>query len=234
MTRRVARKIFSASAGGNSRPVFFDIDETFPELREIDHSYEDIRTELLGLLGDQAELPRYHDIDKTQYEISGTVDTDRNWNVFMLYAMGEKPDDNRARCPRTAEALDKIPNLWQAFFSILDAGKSIPAHNGPYSGYLRYHLGLKVPDEKPPSIRVKDTVYTWQEGESVLFDDSWNHEVMNEAEDIRAVLIVDVFRPMPLPLHALNRFIHNVFANDYAKKMVQKAKTHQQEQTAQT
>ena len=43
-----------------------------------------------------------------------------------------------------------IPNLFQAFFSILEPGKSIPAHEGPYCGYLRYHLGLIVPEESPP------------------------------------------------------------------------------------
>jgi aspartyl/asparaginyl beta-hydroxylase (cupin superfamily) len=39
--------------------------------------------------------------------------------------------------------------LFQAFFSILDGGKSIPRHAAPYRGYLRYHLGLKVPKLLP-------------------------------------------------------------------------------------
>jgi aspartyl/asparaginyl beta-hydroxylase (cupin superfamily) len=94
----------------------------------------------------------------------------------------------------------------QAFFSILEPGKVVPAHNGPFFGFLRYHLGMVVPTDKPPSIRVRDQVYTWKERESVMFDDSWNHEVMNESEQYRVVLCVDVLRPMPWPLSALNRF----------------------------
>ena len=62
-----------------------------------------------------------------------------------------------------------------------------------------------VPDKNPPSIRLKDQVYTWKEGESVLFDDSWNHEVYNECENDRVVLIVDIRRPMPQPFDAVNR-----------------------------
>ncbi len=67
---------------------------------------------------------------------------------------------------------------------------------GPYLGYLRYRLALKVPATDPPSIRIKDRIHTWTERGSVLFDDSWNHEVYNRSPDIRVVLIVDVMRPM--------------------------------------
>ena len=44
----------------------------------------------------------------------------------------------------------------------------------------------------------------WKEGESILFDDSWEHEVYNKSNDIRVVLIVDFLRPMPFHLHAIN------------------------------
>jgi aspartyl/asparaginyl beta-hydroxylase (cupin superfamily) len=37
----------------------------------------------------------------------------------------------------------------QAFFSILDPGKSVPENEGPYLGYLRYNLGLAGTEEKP-------------------------------------------------------------------------------------
>ena len=32
----------------------------------------------------------------------------------MLYAMGEKPEANRGKCPETSAVLDSIPNLFQA------------------------------------------------------------------------------------------------------------------------
>jgi aspartate beta-hydroxylase/beta-hydroxylase len=119
---------------------------------------------------------------------------------------------NQARCPRTSALLGQIPGLLQAFFSILDPGKSIPAHDGPYLGYLRYHLALLVPSVDPPSMRVKDQVHTWQEGRSILFDDSWNHQVYNTSPERRVVLIVDVVRPMAWPLHVINWLVTRVLA----------------------
>lgn len=217
---KVVNVVFDLYTGGKKRPVFFDIDETFPSFRRIDAQYEVIRQEMKAILPEKDHIPTYHELDAGQTEIS--AETENDWKVFMLYAMGEKPEANRRKCPKTAAVLDDIPDLFQGFFSILDGGKSVPAHCGPYRGYIRYHLGLQVPSENPPSIRVKDQHYTWREGDSVLFDDSWDHEVLNRARDIRVVLIVDVLRPMPWPFHKLNQFVTFLIRNFYAKSLAKK------------
>lgn len=219
---RGVNRLFDLHTGGPRRPVFFDIDATRPELRRLDGAFPAIREELLGILPRKGQIPRYHELDRMQHYISGKVDPERDWKVFYLDAMGEKPAANRAACPRTAALLDGIPGLFQAFFSILDGGKSIPPHSGPYRGYLRYHLALVVPEVDPPSIRIKDAHYTWREGESVLFDDSWDHEVFNHSPGDRVVLIVDVRRPMPLPLAALNRAVQEVMRLAYGKQVLKK------------
>jgi aspartate beta-hydroxylase/beta-hydroxylase len=136
--------------------------------------------------------------------------------------MGEKPAANRQRCPQTAAALDRIPGLFQAFFSILDGGKSVPAHWGPYRGYIRYHLGLIVPEQNPPTLRVRDQYHTWREGQSILFDDSWDHEVINTSTSDRVVLIVDVRRPMALPFRSLNRVVEAIMRLVYGKQILKK------------
>ncbi len=156
------------------------------------------------MLRDRDRIPRYHDIAKSEQYISGTIDADKNWKVFMIDCLAGKAEMNQKKCPRTTALIGKIPNLYQAFFSILDPGKSIPAHCGPYLGYLRYHLGLIVPKSNPPSMRVKDQIHTWEESRSILFDDSWEHEVYNKSDGLRVVLIVDFLRPMSAPLHATN------------------------------
>ena len=208
--RSVARGVdrfnrsFSRAAGGDARPAFYDIDTTYPPFRLLDRNYPVIREELEAVLNYRERIPRYHDLDKGESYISGSEDPDKNWRVFMLWSFAGTPAANQARCPRTTALLNQIPNLYQAFFSILDAGKSIPAHSGTYYGYLRYHLGLRVPKNNPPSMRVKDQWHTWEEGRSILFDDSWNHEVVNKSDDLRVVLIVDVLRPMPRSLHVAN------------------------------
>jgi aspartate beta-hydroxylase/beta-hydroxylase len=212
--------LYDLSSGGRRRPVFFDIAATRPELSELDRNVGVIREELLAILPEKAAIPRYHEIDPQQYNISARVDPGKSWKVFPLNLMGVKPPGYSDRCPRTLAILDRIPGLFEAFFSILEGGKSIPAHEGPYRGYLRYHLGLIVPEVNPPSIRVKDQVYTWKEGESVLFDDSWEHEVINTCESDRVILIVDIRRPMPLPLDALNRIAQAVMKPLYGKQIL--------------
>ena len=167
-------------------------------------------------------MPRYHDIDPNQNYISGS--TARRWNVFMLYFLGQNFVDNRARCPKTCELLDHIPNLFQCFVSILDPGKSVPAHRGPYLGYLRYHLGIKVPKVNPPSIRIRDKWHVWREGVGILFDDSWEHEVYNTSNDDRVVLIVDVLRPMPWYGHFLNLVFVQLYGKRYGKRVASRAR----------
>ncbi|WP_089504145.1 aspartyl/asparaginyl beta-hydroxylase domain-containing protein [Methylobacterium indicum] len=214
---------FDLFIGGQRRPAFFDIDKTFPALRLIDQHYTEIRTELEAILPRQDLMPRYHELDTDLIYASGRFNRDKRWNVFMLYCYGAKPERNRTLCPRTVAVLDRIPNLSQAFFSILDPGKSIPAHSGPTRTYIRYHLGLKVPENKPPQIRVKDTLYTWKEGESVLFDDSWNHEILNESDGLRAVLIVDVLRPLPFPAHQFNLLLQGLGRIFYGPRVLKAA-----------
>jgi aspartyl/asparaginyl beta-hydroxylase (cupin superfamily) len=45
-------------------------------------------------------------------------------------------------------------------------------------------------------MRVGNQWMGWQEGKGFLFDDSWDHELVNENPKLRSVLIVDVARPM--------------------------------------
>lgn len=201
---KIMNRMYAWSADGEKRPAFYDIDTTYPPFRILDQNYPVIRNELEEVLANHASIPRYHEISNRETYISGTVDPDKSWKVLMLHSTLGVPRRNQAKCPRTTALINRIPNLYQAFFSILDPGKSIPAHNGGYLGYLRYNLGLIVPKNEPPRMRVADQWHTWKEGESILFDDSLNHEVVNHSDSIRVVLIVDVLRPMPLPLHAIN------------------------------
>jgi len=191
------------------RPVFHDIDQVFPALRKIDEKFEQIREELLAVLPEKHRIPRYHEVDETQSFLADGGD----WRMLYvhMYGSGDRVPTRRL-CPRTAAIVDQVPDVCGAYFSILDAGKSIAAHSAPYLGYLRYHLGLIVPETNPPTIRIRDQYHTWREGESVLFDDTLEHEVFNEAESIRVVLIVDVMRPLPWWLDRLNRLVARVSA----------------------
>ena len=209
-------------AGWDRRPVFFDIDAVRPELRELERAYPRIRAELDALLEQRVDMPRYHEVNTPATEISSS--TEGNWKVFMLELLGRKPERNRAQCPGTCAALERVPGVLQAFFSVLEPGKSIPLHDGPYLGYLRYHLGLRVPKDDPPLIRVAGREYVWKEGEGVMFDDSWPHEVINRSREPRVVLIVDVPRPLPVVPRLVNNLVlWGLAAPSYANKVIAKA-----------
>ncbi len=205
-----------------NRPTFFNIRKDYPELDFITQAYPAIRNEFDALNADSAHLPEYHQVDSGERAISST--TPKRWNVFVLEILGYKVELNRARCPETCRALARVPNLIQAFFSILEPGKSVPEHEGPYLGYLRYHLGLRVPAQNPPKLIVNKQEYVWKEGEALLFDDSWPHSVVNTSTETRAVLIVDVRRPLPRSADVVNRFVTDVVARyTYGRAVARKA-----------
>lgn len=219
LLQHLGNRFLRFGASAQNRLTVYDIDKVCPELHRFEENVDSIREELLAILPDRELTPKYHEIDPGRLHISSEKD-ENSWRVYMLYAMGAKPEENRARCPVTTELLDNTPNLFQAFFSILEPHKSVPAHRGPYAGYLRYHLPLVVPKKNPPKMRVRDYWHTWREGEGFLFDDHWEHEVVNESDEVRVVLIVDVFRPMAPVRNVINRLItHTYLQHSYGQKI---------------
>lgn len=156
------------------------------------------------MLPNQEPIPKCQGIDGGQKHASGTIDADKSWRTFMFVSVMRPNETRRSRCPHTAALLRGVAHVVSALCSILDPGKSIPAHEGGYGGILRCRLGLVVPAVNPPRMRVKGHVHPWREGEHFFFEDRWKHEVINVAPTLRALLIVDVLRPLPLLPHALN------------------------------
>lgn len=215
---------FVRPAGGDARPSFLDIDDVYPSLRAVDRAYPEIRAEALAVMAGLDRLPAYDELDPAQHCASAV--TPGLWRVFYLRAMGRRAEPNSSRCPRTSAVLDAVPGLFQAQFSILDPRKTVPVHRGPYGGYLRYHLGLVVPDVDPPRLRVADEVRAWCAGESLLFDDRMEHEVLNSSAEHRVILIVDVLRPMPWPQHLVNRALIPVIRRFYGRPVLERARRH--------
>jgi aspartyl/asparaginyl beta-hydroxylase (cupin superfamily) len=183
--------------------TFFPNDR-FPWIAEIEASWTTIREELLRVLEDREALPNFQDISKDQI---GITDDDR-WKTLFLYGYGFEAKLGVELCPRTAELMRGIPGMTTAMFSILSPRKHILDHRGPYKGVLRYHLGLIVPRDAPACrIRVGEDVRHWEEGKSMVFDDTFNHEVWNDTDETRVVLFVDVLRPLPSPWDRINRAI---------------------------
>jgi ornithine lipid ester-linked acyl 2-hydroxylase len=181
----------------------------------LERRYPEIRAELDEVLRRRDDLPNFQDISVDQ----ATITDDDGWKTFFFYGFGFKSEANCDRCPRTAAALELIPGMTTAFFSILSAGKHIEAHRGPYRGLLRYHLGLRVPE--PPGaagINVGGEVAHWAEGASLLFDDGYEHYAWNDTDGIRVVLFVDVVRPLRRPAADVNRAVlHAVTVSPFVR-----------------
>ena len=170
----------------------------------IEENWETIRAELDALLEHHAALPNFQEISKDQI---GITDDDR-WKTVFLYGYGFEAKLGVELCPRTAALMREIPGMKTAMISILSPRKHILDHRGPYKGVLRFHLGLIVPKDAPSCrIRVGDDIRHWEEGKSLIFDDTFNHEVWNDTDETRVVLFVDVLRPLPEPESTINRAI---------------------------
>jgi beta-hydroxylase len=121
------------------------------------------------------------------------------WRSYFLWGYGYCVEENLAACPVTTATVARIPDLNSAFFSILAPGTHIPAHRGVTKGLITCHLGLIVPRDGDVRMRVDDRIVRWAEGETLVFDDTYNHEVWNDTANTRVVLLIQVKRPLRHP-----------------------------------
>ena len=161
---------------------------SFPGRQSSKHNGRRYGQSLTRLLQHREALPRFQDIASDQYRIS----SDDKWRAFVFYGFGHRSEHNSRLCPQTARLLDRVPGIENAFFSILAPGKVIPSHHGVTKGLVRCHLGLIVPPEPERCFMdVGDVRCTWQEGRTLLFDDTYPHAVQNNTEHERVVLLFD-------------------------------------------
>jgi aspartate beta-hydroxylase/beta-hydroxylase len=128
-----------------------------------------------------------------------------DWKLYYAYMLGEANPRAYRDCPVFVDFAERTPCVVNAIIAILEPGVTLKAHAGPYAGILRYHLPLTVPRNNPPRLRVEEEMHTWKEGEGILIDDTFEHEVYNESDGRRVMLIVDIRRPLGPVSDAVNR-----------------------------
>jgi aspartate beta-hydroxylase len=99
-----------------------------------------------------------------------------------------------------------------AAFSFLAPGKHIPEHCGPFRGIVRFHLSLSAaPDDtgQPGTVlRIDGRDHRLADGEMLLWDDTFRHEVWNRTSQLRIALLLDVRREhMPTALRLLSAIL---------------------------
>jgi ornithine lipid ester-linked acyl 2-hydroxylase len=190
LTRALTR-FFSSQSLVEDAPILDS--KPFPFLEEFTKNWEVIRDEVTEILKNREDIPAFEEVSPDQHWIA----KGKNWRTFFLFGFGEKMPSNCARAPVTTALLEKVPNLQISWFSILSPGYHIPPHRGVTKGILRAHLGLIIPkDAEKCRIRVGDQIRVWKPGEIFVLDDTYEHEVWNDTDEERVILIFDFDRPM--------------------------------------
>ncbi|XP_034652932.1 aspartyl/asparaginyl beta-hydroxylase isoform X2 [Drosophila subobscura] len=160
------------------------------QLRKLQENWMSIRKEALALLNhrgyfaDETENLRHKGI----------------WQQFELFAKGQLHGKNCQRAPITCGLMKAFPESsgcrrGQVKFSVMQAETHVWPHCGPTNCRLRAHLTLVAPEPERTSLRVAEQEITWREGELIIFDDSFEHEVWHNGTRPRLVLIVDMWHP---------------------------------------
>ncbi|XP_049489313.1 aspartyl/asparaginyl beta-hydroxylase isoform X5 [Neofelis nebulosa] len=126
-----------------------------------------------------------------------------DWSQFTLWQQGRKNENACKGAPKTCSLLDKFPETTgcrrgQIKYSVMHPGTHVWPHTGPTNCRLRMHLGLVIPKEGC-KIRCANESKTWEEGKVLIFDDSFEHEVWQDAASFRLIFIVDVWHPELTP-----------------------------------
>lgn len=194
-------------------PPVLDAAWRFPSGQHFVDGWAALRDEALRLSGEMDQIPRFHELMSAQASIS--ANDDRDWRMFVLKAYGVPVRRNMAKCPVLAGLIESAPEVLSATLSYLAPRKHIPEHRGPFRGILRFYLGLSVPttdDGLPATVLTIDGIdYRLAEGESLLWDDTFPHEVRNNSDKLRIALLLDVRRQgMPLDMELLSRLLIGV------------------------
>ena len=104
-------------------------------------------------------------------------------------------------------------------------------HIGYYKGIMRYMLPITIPkDTDNIWLNVNGIKYHWEEGKSMLWDDTYPHAAYNNTEEVRVVLYMDVFRTYNISWtgRCVNRIMLALFKmfgpNETTKKKEEKVK----------
>mmetsp|Transcript_23946 Transcript_23946/g.36628 ORF Transcript_23946/g.36628 Transcript_23946/m.36628 type:complete len:323 (+) Transcript_23946:104-1072(+) len=214
----------SASAENRKHRVAFNDPLVTTAVEYVESNYESIRSEYFAsVLGQGREtdldsgkvlkpLEPDYDVSTKGGEHADDALHSGNWDWHSYVLNGRKNEKFKERCPKTAEVIDTLEKegllfgtpFGFCFFSTLHGNSSIQAHSGPMNLRLRMHLPLVVPPKKDNAqsssrpttgIRVADQVREWHEGKAVILDDSYVHEVWNDANSPRVLLLLDLWHP---------------------------------------
>ncbi|MGH0038188.1 MAG: aspartyl/asparaginyl beta-hydroxylase domain-containing protein [Myxococcota bacterium] len=209
MLKRRARPALNRYLARHSEvgdPVVF-APGTFPWEKLLEDHWQEIRREAEAVLALRDRVPAFHEVSPDQYRISQEAD----WKTFWLHGFGERSETCCRMCPVTDRVVSEVPGLETAFFSMMAPGTHVIAHRGVFKGIINCHLGLLVPDDAQGCrMRVGKEFFHWEEGRLRIFDDTRKHEVWNDTDQERVVLMIQFRRPLRAPGRQVRDFFLQV------------------------
>lgn len=185
----------------NLREVEYWDPVEFPWLQDVANETEAIAAELAAVASAQSaeRVPYIQYASSEPLAQWRSLNFNPDWTAIHLIERGRIVDSNAALCPRTMALLERMPQPWiegcgaNAMFSLLAPRTAIPPHGGVANFRLLCHLPLVVPGKC--WFRVGAQMRDWERGKPWVFDDSIEHEAMNETDELRIILIFDVWHP---------------------------------------
>lgn len=169
--------------GLTSKPWYDTKD--YPFIALIEAGYKDIKSELTFNL---QERPQLFTEETENLHIGG------EWTELRLKSSGYGFTKYTQYFPKTMQHIQKCGQTFTSIkFSAIQPGTHIRTHTGPSNERLRLHLCLI--HTGGAKIRVGTDWHTWTEGKVIMFDDSWEHEVIHTGQETRIVLILDIWHP---------------------------------------
>lgn len=178
--------------------AFYDT-SAFSWVAELEAALPAIRAEAVAALASEAGIAPYVQADPTRPNRGHALLGDPRWSAFHFFEEGVPIAANTDRCPATMAALAKaaLPHIAgrspMALFSILRPHTHIPPHWGMLNTRLICHLPLIVPDKC--RLRVGNHIRPVEEGKVLIFDDSVEHEAWNDSDEVRVILLFEIWRP---------------------------------------
>jgi len=120
----------------------------------------------------------------------------QRWDVLPLLGFGMRALDKLACFPLLAELLTQVKGLRTAIFSRVGPRTKIKPHRGPFalsSNILRCHFGIQAP--RNSGIWVNGQFVQQEAGEWIVFDDTKLHSGINDSDEDKIVLLLDLKRP---------------------------------------
>lgn len=174
--------------------------EEFPWLADLESATPVIQRELAEVMrGDEGFAPYVDYPDGIPLDQWAALNRSLSWSAFHFFHHGRRYQENCRRCPNTMEMLARVPQpqasgrMPAAMFSVLKPQTRIPPHNGVANVRLVVPLPLVVP--AGCGFRVGSEAREWRVGEAWVFDDTIEHEAWNSSDEVRVVLICDVWNP---------------------------------------